>query len=128
MIDATLLFNQAITNTSFPLLLVLKQVYTNKDYVDPELVESIRYPAQDPNAAEVFYRIVSRNTSGRPKVFFDDLLEKIDCPLLLCHGMNDPWIVPVFADKVQAKYPNCERINLDAGHCVSSSWQISLSK
>jgi len=33
--------------------LSLEQVYLNKDNVDDELVESIRYPSLHPNAAEV---------------------------------------------------------------------------
>lgn len=38
---------------SLCLSLTLKQVYLNKENVDEELVESIRYPSLHPNAAEV---------------------------------------------------------------------------
>lgn len=96
---------------------ILRQVYpVNESNVDPELVESIRYPSLDKNAAEVFYRIISRNTNG-PGVYVDDLLEKMDCPLLLCWGEYDPWIRPEAADKVESLYPNSKRVNIQAGHC-----------
>ncbi len=31
--------------------------------------------------------------------------------------MQDPWIRPASADRIQALYPRAERINVDAGHC-----------
>jgi pimeloyl-ACP methyl ester carboxylesterase len=96
---------------------VLKQVYpVNADNVDDELVESIRFPSLDPNAAEVFYRVISKNGSG-PGVYIDDLLENLECPLLLCWGEYDPWIRPQAADKVQALFPKAQRVSIDAGHC-----------
>lgn len=97
---------------------ILRQVYPiNSDNVDSELVESIRFPSLDPNAAEVFYRVISRNGSGPPSVYFDDLLAKLDCPLLLCWGENDPWIRSEAADKIQALRPSSIRVSIDAGHC-----------
>lgn len=96
---------------------ILRQVYPiNADMVDDELVESIRYPSLDPNAAEVFYRVISKNGNG-PSLYIDDLLEKMECPLLLCWGEYDPWIRPQAADKVQAIYPKAERVSINAGHC-----------
>lgn len=97
---------------------VLRQVYPNNaNNVDSELVESIRYPSLDPNAAEVFYRVITKNGSGPSMVFIDDLLENMECPLLLCWGENDPWIRPLAADKIQALYPKSTRVSIDAGHC-----------
>jgi pimeloyl-ACP methyl ester carboxylesterase len=97
---------------------VLRQVYPiDADRVDPKLVESIRFPSLDPNASEVFYRVITKNGNGPAKVFNDDLLEKMDCPLLLCWGEYDPWIRPAAADKIQALKPSCERVSIDAGHC-----------
>jgi pimeloyl-ACP methyl ester carboxylesterase len=96
---------------------ILKQVYPiDNTYVDEELVESIRYPSLHPNAAEVFYSVITRNGLG-PEVFIDDLLENLECPLLLCWGEHDPWIRPQAADKIQALYPAAQRVDIDAGHC-----------
>jgi len=71
----------------------------------------------DPNAAEVFYRIVSR-ISGEG-LFIDDLVDKVnkDLPLLLLWGIKDPWIGTDTADRLQALFPASSRVNLIAGHC-----------
>jgi pimeloyl-ACP methyl ester carboxylesterase len=105
---------------------VLRQVYPvdNKN-VDEELVESIRYPSLDPNAAEVFYRVITKNGSG-PSVFVDDLLANLECPLLLCWGEYDPWIRPQAADRVQALYPAAQRVSIDAGHCPHDEGKYEL--
>lgn len=99
---------------------VLKQVYpVNPDVVDGELVQSIQYPSIDPNAAEVFYRVITKNGNGG-SVFIDDLLldGALECPLLLCWGEKDPWIRSAAADKMQALYPEkSQRVSIDAGHC-----------
>ena len=96
---------------------VLRQVYPiNPSVVDADLVESIRYPAQDPNAPEVFYRVIVKNGNGPPKLV-DDLLEVLQVPLLLLWGQSDPWIRPAAADKIQALFPKAQRININAGHC-----------
>ena len=61
---------------------VLKSVYGSTENVDDDLVASILAPAQDPNASEVFFRIVSRNggqAAGKGKVqrSVDDLVERL---------------------------------------------------
>ena len=98
---------------------VLRQVYPiSNANVDAELVESIRVPSLDPNAAEVFYRVITKNGSGPVAVYIDDLLAKLDDkPLLLAWGESDPWIRPQAADRIQALYPQSRRVSIDAGHC-----------
>lgn len=96
---------------------VLRQVYpVNANNVDQELVDSIVFPAQDPNAAEVFYRVIKKNGQG-PEVYVDDLLSQLRVPLLLLWGEKDPWIRPQAADRIQALYPKAIRVSVDAGHC-----------
>ncbi|GFH07571.1 AB hydrolase-1 domain-containing protein [Haematococcus lacustris] len=70
---------------------VLNMVYTNRDMVDDELVDSIVQPALDPLAAEVFFRINHRTA---PPVTLNRLLTRLQAPLLLLWGMRDPWITP----------------------------------
>jgi len=49
-----------ITFSSLLFKQVLRQVYpVDASNVDDELVESIQYPAQNPNASEVFYRFIA---------------------------------------------------------------------
>lgn len=96
---------------------VLRQVYPNNARnVDEELVESIRFPSLDPNAAEVFYRVITKNGNGPQKVYIDDLLEKLDCPLLLCWGEYDPWIRPEAANKIQQLLPSAIRVSIGTYH------------
>ena len=98
---------------------VLRQVYPCDDgNVDVDLIESIRFPAQHPNAAEVFYRVIKKNDG--PPVFVEDLVQELKVkgmPLALIWGQLDPWIKPKYADQIQTLYPECLRFDIDAGHC-----------
>ena len=62
-------------------------------FFPPIFFFSIQYPAQNPNAPEVFYRVIAKNGNG-PPVFMDDLLKTLKVPLLLLWGEKDPWIRP----------------------------------
>jgi pimeloyl-ACP methyl ester carboxylesterase len=79
-------FSFYLTKQPLRIAQILKQVYSvNNSNVDTELVESIRVPSEDPHAAEVFYRIITRNGMG-PSIFIDDLLSQLTTPLLLLWG------------------------------------------
>ena len=94
---------------------VLKQVYFSHDNVDDELVESILNPADDPNASEVFYRVIT--SRGTPVNALLDTLEQHDMPLFLLWGSKDPWCVPANATRIQYHYPSATRIDILSGHC-----------
>jgi len=97
---------------------VLGSVYSHDaSNVDDALVESIAQAATHPNAAEVFYRIVSKTASS--KVYLDDLLAELApaTELLLLWGESDPWIRPATADRIQRLRPAARRVSVDAGHC-----------
>lgn len=106
---------------------VLRQVYIDSTNVDDELIQSIQYASRDPNAAEVFYRIITRNGQG-PSKCIDDLLEELRVPLLLLWGEKDPWIRPVYADRIQALYPAAKRVSLDAGHCPQDEVPLEVNE
>ncbi|KAL7430154.1 hypothetical protein ACHAXM_002055 [Skeletonema potamos] len=110
---------------------ILKSVYpSDSSNVNSELVESIRAPALDPNAAEVFYRVITKNGSG-PMAYVDDIIKELECPVLLAWGEKDPWIRPAAADKMQRLHAEfhgenvggengskwMKRVSIDAGHC-----------
>lgn len=118
---------------------ILRQVYpVDASNVDDELVASIQFPSQDPNAAEVFYRVVSENGNG-PPIFVDDLLRDLNVPLMLLWGIKDPWIRPQAAERIQvgscislpasqhalsilsilqqSLFPAAKRVDVEAGHC-----------
>ncbi len=60
----------------------MAQVYHCDDSIDDDLVRSIALPAEDPNAPEVFYRIITGR--GQPMNRLLDRLEGM--PLLLLWG------------------------------------------
>lgn len=96
---------------------VLKSVYKNSSNVDDYLVESITRPAQDPNAGEVYYRLMTRFMMNQSKYTLDSVLSELSCPLLLLWGDLDPWVGPAKANKIKEFYPKTTLVNLQAGHC-----------
>ncbi len=107
---------------------VLRNVYpVSSANVDEELVQSIKVPSLDPNAAEVFYRVITKNGRG-PQAYVDDILAQLDCPVLLAWGEQDPWIKSAAADKIEMLYAQfhgvdsaarkwCKRVSIGGGHC-----------
>ena len=117
---------------------VLKSVYINASNVDDYLVESITRPADDPNAREVYYRLMTRFMSNQTKYTLDSVLSKLSCPLLLVWGDLDPWVGPAKAIRIKEFYPNTSIVNLQAGHCphdevpeqvnsLLKDWVVSIS-
>ena len=56
--------------------------------VDDELVQSIEYPARDPNAPEVFYRLgqVHIQRGAVVAIYFDISNHAMECHVLSCQG------------------------------------------
>ncbi|KAL2236295.1 UNVERIFIED_CONTAM: 2-hydroxy-6-oxo-6-(2-aminophenyl)hexa-2,4-dienoic acid hydrolase [Sesamum indicum] len=96
---------------------VLKSVYINAANVDDYLIDSITRPADDPNAGEVYYRLMTRFMSNQRKYTLDSVLSQLSCPLLLVWGDLDPWVGPAKALRIKEFYPNTSLVNLQAGHC-----------
>ncbi|XP_022638397.1 pheophytinase, chloroplastic isoform X1 [Vigna radiata var. radiata] len=99
------------------ILSVLKSVYINSSNVDDYLVESITRPAQDPNAGEVYYRLMTRFMMNQSKYTLNAVLSELSCPLLLLWGDLDPWVGPGKANRIKEFYPKTTLVNLQAGHC-----------
>jgi len=101
---------------------ILAQVYPISPHmVDDNLIASIEGPARERDAAEVFYRVVSRNGVGPPQTV-DRYLRKLRVPLLLLWGKFDPWIRPSTADLLQRRaaalgVETVSRVDVNAGHC-----------
>ncbi|KAK3005138.1 hypothetical protein RJ639_017636 [Escallonia herrerae] len=96
---------------------VLRSVYKNTSNVDDYLVESIIRPAADPNAGEVYYRLMTGFMMSPRKYTLDRVLSKLSCPLLLLWGDLDPWVGPAKANQIKGFYPYTSVVNLQAGHC-----------
>ncbi|XP_051148890.1 pheophytinase, chloroplastic [Andrographis paniculata] len=98
---------------------VLKSVYINAENVDEYLINSITKPANDPNAGEVYYRLMTRFMLRQNKYTLDSVLRQVRCPLLLIWGELDPWVGPAKAVRIKEFYTNntCSIVKLQAGHC-----------
>jgi hypothetical protein len=105
------------------------QVYIDSSNVDDYLVGSITAPAADPNAGEVYYRLMSRFMSNQSRYTLDRLLGKLSCPLLLLWGDLDPWVGPAKAARIQEFSCTCRlatarttrRRSKPTGRCSSGS-------
>ncbi|CAI0392315.1 unnamed protein product [Linum tenue] len=96
---------------------VLKSVYINKSNVDDYLVESITRPTADPNAGEVYYRLMTGFMLNQSTYTLDSALSNLKCPLLLLWGDLDPWVGPAKANRIKEFYPDTTVVNFQAGHC-----------
>ena len=95
----------------------LYQVYRNREAVTDELVEMLYQPSCDPGAREVFASILTAPPGPSPS----DLLPKVEVPLLVIWGAEDPW-TPITGAKIyeQAKEvgKNIKIVPISgAGHC-----------
>ena len=98
----------------------LKQVYRNREAITDELIEIIHTPASKPTAQKVFASIVTAPPGPKPT----DLLPKIQQPLLVLWGENDPWtpikgadIYRQLADDPNQPNPVTFHSIPDTGHC-----------
>eukprot|EP01024_Parvocaulis_polyphysoides_P028463 TRINITY_DN2574_c1_g1_i1.p2 TRINITY_DN2574_c1_g1~~TRINITY_DN2574_c1_g1_i1.p2 ORF type:complete len:351 (-),score=31.81 TRINITY_DN2574_c1_g1_i1:214-1266(-) len=66
---------------------ILKQAYSDPDTVTDELVDVILNPGLQEGAAKVFLDFVSYSTGPLP----DELLKKVQVPVSVVWGAEDPW-------------------------------------
>lgn len=92
----------------------LNNVYFDPNAVTAQLVEDIYRPSCDRGAADVFNAVFK--TPQGEKV--DVLLSKMECPLLLLWGEQDPWInAREKGVQFRQYYPQVTEHYLEAGHC-----------
>ncbi|CAL5436712.1 unnamed protein product [Camellia sinensis] len=98
---------------------ILLSVYGNKDFVDDDLVEIIREPAQGEEALDAFVSIVT----GPPGPSPVQLMPRINLPVLVLWGDQDtltPLDGPVgkYFSSLPAQLPNISLFILEGvGHC-----------
>ncbi len=95
----------------------LYQVYCDRQAVTDELVELLYEPSCDPGAQQVFASVLTAPPGKTP----NELLAKLQHPLLILWGEDDPW-TPITGAKVYqdlvATNPNVEFYPIaKAGHC-----------
>ncbi|WP_204106676.1 MULTISPECIES: alpha/beta fold hydrolase [Spirulina sp. CCY15215] len=95
----------------------LGQVYRDRTAITEELVEMLYRPSCDRGAREVFASVLTAPPGPKP----EDLLLRVQCPLLVLWGDADPW-TPIAGAKI---YQDLAQTNPDvtfypitaAGHC-----------
>ncbi len=95
----------------------LKQVYRDRAAITDELVEMLYQPSCDEGAREVFASVLAAPPGPTPK----ELLERIDCPLLVLWGEDDPW-TPIagsliYQERVKSGGNTTFYSIPNAGHC-----------
>ncbi|ALF51826.1 alpha/beta hydrolase [Nostoc piscinale CENA21] len=95
----------------------LYQVYRNRAAVTDELVDLLYTPSCDPGAQQVFASILTAPPGPCP----EELLPKVERPLLVIWGADDPW-TPITGAKIyEEACANGKDIKIipipNAGHC-----------
>lgn len=95
----------------------LYQVYSDRTAVTDELVDLLYNPSCDPGAQEVFASILTAPPGPSP----EELLPKLEFPLLVIWGAEDPWTPITGANIYEAARENGQDIKVvpipGAGHC-----------
>jgi pimeloyl-ACP methyl ester carboxylesterase len=95
----------------------LYQVYCDRTAVTDELIDLLYEPSCDPGAQQVFASVLTAPPGSTPQ----ELLPRIEKPLLVLWGENDPW-TPITGAKIYQqlaqKSPDVEfHAIANAGHC-----------
>ncbi|MBD2100749.1 alpha/beta fold hydrolase [Leptolyngbya sp. FACHB-261] len=106
------MFNQV--RRKFRIRGTLQQVYRNQAAVTDELVDLLYEPSCDPGAQQVFTAVLSAPPGPSP----EELLPKVERPLLVLWGEADPW-TPISRGRIYQSYSDqVQFVGIpDTGHC-----------
>ena len=94
---------------------LLGLVYADRSTLTDTLVEDILQPTQRVQAGDVF---VSIFLSPKAPLSFNDMLDRCSCPMMLCYGAEDPWVVPLWGQRLKRRVPTAAYYEMSpAGHC-----------
>jgi len=92
----------------------LNQVYLDKSAVTDQLVEDIYRPSCDRGAVKVFASVFKSPRGDK----VDQLLQRLETPLLLLWGEGDPWMdTQARSRQFHQYYSQISEHFLNAGHC-----------
>ncbi|MEM9535157.1 MAG: alpha/beta fold hydrolase [Cyanobacteria bacterium P01_E01_bin.45] len=101
-----------------PLRKAIRNTYKIDERVDDELVKIFQQPAFEEGAQEVLLELLRAILTRRfesPRL----LLPKIQVPILILWGKDDPAVPSFFADKFVQWNPACQLVKLPGiGHCA----------
>lgn len=94
---------------------LLQLVYARPSAVDDELLTRIVAATERPDALDAFTSIL---LSPRTQLTFDEMLARLECPVCLAYGRDDPWVVPIWGQRLKRQLPSATYLELaPAGHC-----------
>ena len=97
---------------------LLGMVYADSAAVDDTLVHNILTPTRRNVARDVFCSVFF---SPRAQLSFDQMLDRCrenGTPLLLLYGREDPWVVPLWGQRLKRRVPGAIYLELSpSGHC-----------
>ncbi|GIL47115.1 hypothetical protein Vafri_4023 [Volvox africanus] len=94
---------------------MLRLVYADKSGSDMALVVRIVEATEQPGALDAFTSIV---LSPKAELGFDELVDRLQCPVLLLYGKEDPWVRPLWGQRLKRRLPAATYLELSpAGHC-----------
>ena len=97
---------------------LLGLVYASKSRIDDDLVRRIIAPTDNPNALSAFCSVV---WSPKSKMSFDDMLTRLaasDIPIALVYGKEDPWVVPLWGQRLKRAVSRADYYEISpGGHC-----------
>ncbi len=129
----TLVSKRFISNTLFEraanravIKQILKKAYPSGKNVDEELIEILYKPSQRKNSKEAFRGFIN---------LFDDylateLFDKVNAPIQLIWGEQDPWESLSEAKSWKDEYRNIKRLDIikSAGHCPHDENPVETNK
>jgi len=90
-------------------------VYRNPQGFDDRLVNNIISSASHVNGHSTFTSILFSRKSDTD---FEEDLAKISHPVCLIYGKEDPWVVPLWGQKIKRQIPTAEYFEVSpCGHC-----------
>jgi len=96
---------------------MLQLVYVNKEAAScGVMVQGIINPTEHPLALEAFASIAF---SPKTEVEFHEMARRIDVPVMMLYGKEDPWVVPLWGQRLKRIFgPRADYFEVSpAGHC-----------
>ena len=104
-------------------------MYANKERIDDALVRQIIEPTDNANALCTFCSVVWSPSS---KMSFDDMLRRIgerekELPVALVYGKEDPWVVPLWGQRLKRALPHADYYELSPPVTVRRRMSVDAS-
>lgn len=90
-------------------------MYANPSAYDEGLVRQILEPTNHWLGHATFSSILA---APKPELSFEQYLERVQCPILQIYGKEDPWVTPMWGQRIKRQKPQTQYYELSpVGHC-----------